>query len=283
MYISTLGVVILVAVGAYFLRSLRNEKKLSKKSKFSYKLDITVEPNWYKVYERICNPKSEIEFAKYIEEKVKKSDSDSDLWGRRYHFTEFYDSVSGLTSRFQTTFSNNGKRYYFATDNFGDFGYIFNSDQKVDFDNGSGRGKFGVEITESSIKNNALDQNIGGRSISKREDYLYTFPLDDVFSFLFTLGQRFHEAEGNSVIKWPDHIENKFRELGIKYETYFDYEPEQFDIEKEDKEFYEKIGKPKIALYGNDRGFLSSDLVDSYWVKLKVFRPDENDRIPRSL
>jgi len=31
--------------------------------------------------------------------------------------------------------------------------------------------------------------------------------------------------------------------------------------------------------YGDDKGYLTSDEA-SYWVKLKIFRPSENDRIP---
>jgi len=45
------------------------------------------------------------------------------LWGSQYVFTEYYDSASGLTTRFQ-----NGERYPHPVDEFGVTGYIFDVD-----------------------------------------------------------------------------------------------------------------------------------------------------------
>ena len=116
----------------------------------------------------------------------------------------------------------------------------------------------------------------------EKEDYLFQFPLDKIFNFLLALGQRFHGLERNTIIKWPDHIEKEFKELGIKYETSFDYEPNPFDIEKHDKEFYEKWGQPKITLSSSKRNngyFKSEKDGTSFGISLKIFRPGENDRV----
>jgi len=70
--------------------------------------------------------------------------------------------------------------------------------------------------------------------------------------------------------------------LGIKYETSFDYEPNPFDIEKHDKEFYEKWGQPKITLSSSKRNngyFKSEKDGTSFGISLKIFRPGENDRV----
>jgi hypothetical protein len=287
MYIPTWLIIGVVILGIYYFVKSKKQNNMTGifKQNFSYKLDITLQPDWYKLYKKVSTPKSEKEWEKELEEKIKKSD-ESDLWQRSYHFTEYYDSASGLTTRFQRIFLKNGKQLSLPVDEFGDFGYVFEADRELEFDKKdkdgnleSLRGKLAFEITEDSIRNNVFDKHIGGRSIPEKEDYLFNFPLYEVFNFLFTLGQRFHETEDKPIIKWPDNIEKKFKELGIKYETYFDYEPTQFDIEKHDKELYEKLGKPKIALYGDDKGYLTSDEA-SYWVKLKIFRPSENDRIP---
>ncbi len=284
MYIPLWFLVVALIVGVYYYSKSKKTNVGTNlfKQNFSYKLEITLEPNWNSLYKKLVNPKSEEEWKKLLDKKISKIDNsdDSGLWGRRYHFTEYYDSASGLTNRFQTTFTRN-KNLFSTVDEFGDFGLIFESDRDLS-QNSEDRGKLGVEINESSIRNNIYDKYVGGRSIPEKEDYLYNFPLHDVFSFLFTLGQRFHEAEENPIIKWPDHIEEKFKQLGIKYETYFDYEPTIFDIEKEDKEFFDKIGKPKVALFGDEKGYLTSDIAH-YWIKLKIFRPNENDRIPTVL
>jgi hypothetical protein len=167
--------------------------------------------------------------ATYIDEKLKKHDEDTDLWGRRYHFTEYYDSASGLITRFQQTTLANGKEHFATVDEFRDSGYSFLSDREVEWHNRRNRdrkseedatGKLAVEIEEDSIRNSIFDKNIGGPSIPGRDDYLYGFPIYEVFNFLLALGRRFHETEGNAIIKWPNQIEEKLKRAGIKYETF---------------------------------------------------------------
>jgi len=254
----------------------------------SYKLDIYIEPWWFKLYKIASGEKSEDKLSKEIEAKEKKSeDIDSNLFGRRYYFTEYYDSATGLTTRFQRVSLPSEKQVFYLVDEFGDSGYFFYSDRRASIDESDKkreqRKKLSIDIGDSFIRNDIFDKYIGGpRSDFDYEDenYLFQFPLHDIFNFLLALGQRFHDTENNTIIKWPDHIEKKFKELGIKYETYFDYEPEPFDIEKHDKEFFEKWGKPKISLYSSERGYLTSEKDGtSFGVRLKIFRPGENDRI----
>ncbi len=258
----------------------------------SYKLDIHIEPWWFKLYKIASGEKSEDQLSKEIEAKEKKSeDIDSNLFGRRYYFTEYYDSATGLTTRFQRVFLPSGKQVFYPVDEFGDSGYFFNSDSGLKSSVNESdkkreqRKKLSVDIGDSYIRNDIFDKYIGGPRSDfdyEKENYLFQFPLHEIFNFLLALGQRFHDTENNTIIKWPDHIEKKFKELGIKYETYFDYEPEPFDIEKHDKEFFEKWGKPKISLYSSDRnsGYLTSEKDGtSFGLSLKIFRPGENDRI----
>jgi len=257
----------------------------------SYKLDIYIEPWWFKLYKIASGEKSEDNLSKEIEVKEKKSeDIDSNLYGRRYYFTEYYDSATGLTTRFQRVFLPSGKQVFYPVDEFGDRGCFFNSDlfgtsSDEDDKKRAERQKLSVDIGDSFIRNDIFDKYIGGPRSDfdyEKENYLFQFPLLEIFNFLLALGQRFHDTENNAIIKWPDQIEKKFKELGIKYETFFDYEPEQFDIEKHDKEFFEKWGKPKITLYSSERnsGYLKSEKDGtSFGVSLKIFRPGENDRV----
>lgn len=260
--------------------------------KFSYKLDIHIEPWWFKLYKKASGEASEKKLSKEIEEKEKKSeDVDSNLYGRRYYFTEYYDSSTGLTTRFQRVFLPSGKQVFYPVDEFGDRGYFFESDSglKASLDETdekrAKRENLSIDIGDSFIRNNIFDKYIGGPRADfdyEKENYLFTFPLYEIFNFLFALGQRFHDAETNTIIKWPDAIEKKFKELGIKYETFFDHGPTEFNIEEHDKEFFEKWGKPKISLYSSEResGYLTSEEDGtSFGVSLKIFRPGENDRI----
>jgi len=298
MYIPAWLIVGAIIVGVwYFAKSKKqhpaeNNMPQIFKQKFSYKLDIHIEPNWYNLYKKLHNPKSEKDFDKVVEAKIKeteKDDGSTNLWGRRYYFTEYYDSASGLTQRFQRVICQNGKQYFYPINEFGDRGYVFASDDKFDVREGDekrdARQKLSIDIGEDFIRNDIFDKYIGGPKSDfdyEKENYLFQFPLSDVFSFLFALGHRFHDTEGNTIIKWPDQIEKKFKEFGIEYETYFDYDPEPFDIEKHDKEFFEKWGKPKICLYGEDvfhSGYLVTKDKTYYGVQLKMFRSGENDRI----
>lgn len=301
MYIPTWLIIGVIIVGIYFFSKSRKGKSSSNnmpnifKQNFSYKLDIYIEPWWYKIYKKVSAPKDEKkwekETAKKVEDFEKSGDMTANLYGRRYLFTEYYDSVSGLTTRFQRVFFWNGEQKIYPVDEFGDRGYIFDADSSLkagldeEDDARERRQKLSVEVGENFIRNDIHDKYIGGPRSEfdyEKENYVFSFPMYEVFNFLFALGTRFHDTEGNTIIKWPDQIEEKFKEHGIKYETQFEYDPTQFDIEKHDATFYEKWGKPKISLSSSDR-FASSYLTGaegtSYSIDLKLFRPGENDRI----
>jgi hypothetical protein len=75
-----------------------------------------------------------------------------------------------------------------------------------------------VEVGEDFIRKNIYDEHIGGPKIDfdyEKEDYVFSFPLHDVFNFRYALGSQFDGTEESTVIKWPDAIEKKFKALGI--------------------------------------------------------------------
>lgn len=259
------------------------------KQPFSYRLDISIEPNWYNLYKKLHSKKSEKEFEKLVAAKAKEAEKDSDstnLWHRRYIFTEYYDSASGLTQRFQRVICPNGKQYFYPVEEFGDIGYVFESDNDLGPDRKPEEDTLSIKIDESSIYHDIFDKHIGGEKVFfDEENRLFQFPLSDVFNFLFSLGMRFHDTERNMIIKWPEEIEKKFKECGIEYETMFDYEPDELKLEEWDKDFYEKLGKPKVSNISIDSSgpghFAALRTADHtyYSVGLKIFRPGENDRI----
>ena len=297
MYIPTWLIISVIILGIYcFAKSRKGDSNLDNmpnifKQRYSYKLDIHIAPNWYKLYKKLCNPINEEEWEKSLKQKInnlERDDGSLNLWGRNYYFTEYYDSSSGLTTRFQRIIRHNGSQYFYPVDKFGDRGYIFDSDSngirsKEQLDAAE---ILSIAIGEDFIRNDIFDKYIGGPKSDfdyEKENYIFQFPLCDVFTFLFALGWRFNGAERHRIIKWPDQIENKFKEFGIDYETHFDYDPKPFDIEKHDKKFYEKWGKPSICLYSHkgidNAAFLVTKDKTYYDVELKIFRPGENERV----
>ena len=289
MYISGWLILVIIIGAIYFFSRSKNRPQIENllKPAFSYRLDISIQPGWYEIYKKLSGEKSVDAFKKILDEKI--LDENSDLYHRRYNFTEYYDSVTGLTTRFQRVVLNNGKQYSYSVDEFGDVGFVFESDRQFGTlgEDRAKRDRLSVQVGEDFIRSSIFDKYIGGKRSDfdyEESDYVFRFPLYEIFNFLLTLGTRFHQVEQNVIIKWPEYIEKKFKEMGIEYETFFDIEPSVFDIEKHDKALFEKLGKPKISSSSKDSQFFSTFLKSKengtyFSVDLKIFRPEENDRI----
>jgi hypothetical protein len=131
MYIPTWIFIGIIILWIYYVTNKRpsdfGNKDNTLKDNYSYRLDIYIEANWRAIYKKLCSPKSESNWKKFLSEKIRESkDENSSLWGRRYYFTEYYDSISGLTTRFQRIICQNGNQFFYPVDEFGDRGYIFN-------------------------------------------------------------------------------------------------------------------------------------------------------------
>jgi hypothetical protein len=108
------------------------------------------------------------------------------------------------------------------------------------------------------------------------------FPLNWVFNFLFAIGERFHGGEENIVIKWPEYMEKEFERVGVTPNSN-KYKPALWELERDDKDFFERIGKPEISAFNNDGSFdfgyqkfeFDAKRI-SYQVKLKIFLPGKD-------
>ncbi|HPF95258.1 MAG TPA: hypothetical protein PLR08_01765 [bacterium] len=296
MYISSTVIAVVLAMAFYYFYN--ENKKTTKRSSidtlpsqdFSYKLDIYIEPNWFAIYKKISRSESDEQAHALIEKaEAKSKDVFSDLWGRRYRFTEYYDAASGLLMRFQNTTYRDGTQRYTSVDEFGDRGYVFDSDSRSSNrrdeskEEMSRRQELSIEVGEDFIRNDIFDKYIGGRRYDyEKENYLLSLPLSDIFQFRYAIGQKFSGLEMETVVKWPEKIERIFEERKIKYELYTDYDPKLFDIEKEDAALFEKWGKPKITSYGGDghSSFLSDNYGNHFGVRLEMFRKGDNERLP---
>lgn len=89
MYIPAWLIIGAIILGIYFYVKSKKQNPVNNnmpeifKNKFSYKLDIHIEPNWYKIYKNLLGSKTEKEIEKILEEKHKKMEEDdtSSLWG----------------------------------------------------------------------------------------------------------------------------------------------------------------------------------------------------------
>jgi hypothetical protein len=122
------------------------------------------------------------------------------------------------------------------------------------------------------------ESNSGEDELSEVAD----FPLNWVFNFLFAIGEHFRGGEQNIVIKWPEYIEEEFQKVGVRPKKY-EYEPDLWNIERDDKEFFELMGRPKISAFNNDGssdfGYQKFEFYEkeiSYQVKLKIFWPGKD-------
>jgi hypothetical protein len=98
--------------------------------------------------------------------------------------------------------------------------------------------------------------------------------LDAILEFGIALQLRFPDLNTNYVIKWPDKIDTALQNMGTKYETTFGDMPDERNLENEDREFFLRYGRPKIATFKSwpTPYFLGPCCYHS--IELQVFTPD---------
>jgi hypothetical protein len=328
MYISPIIIILIIIAVIYYYLKIHKKVKAGTRThaeiyytyeklpnNFSYKLKINLIPNWENIYKKCSSDESEErqnEFIKKMEEKIKDADfAESVLWGRNYDFTEFYESTSGLITRFQEiTFPHqNFKKTFSIVNEFGESGDLIENawysplgvTEEERKHGREKRNKYCLEITERSVKNFLYrDFRDGDSTMDKNE--LFNFPLYEAFNFLLRFNLRYGK---HGVIKWPDTIEDLLKVENIEYDVpkygnyltdvkivdiesrkkhYEELKKEGFeDADKnyeEDKDFFQSTGNPKMT-YSTTSGSFTAD-VAWYRIELEIFEPSEgkysNDR-----
>lgn len=298
MEISAWLIVVVLLIILYQLSQGKKPKDISEVKQeatpFSYKLEVNINPWWYNIYKKFYPEMSDEDFGNFIGTRIKDLEKESDknywyksLWGTSYVFTEYYDSVSGLTSRFMRVFNRDETQNIYPVDDFSILGYVFGQDGEILDKNASEeernrKAKLNLEIGENFIRNDNFDPYIGGRKIAfdyTKENYLFKFPLQKVFNFLLQLGNTHYGLEQNPIISWPDEITKYLTEQDIQYDISFEFEPDAYDLEQYKDNFTEKWVGQKIATRGEEKGSFTAECIAYYSVNLKIFRPGENDRI----
>jgi hypothetical protein len=209
---------------------------------FAYRLGIRIAPQWGVICEKVMPPPTmEDEHAAFLA-KLKDNAETDRMLNRTYDFTEFFDSRSGLTMRFQQT--NTGKTTYSGVvSEFADRGYLLGWGDPLKSQNK----KHAIEVTEFGIRNECFDEFIGGVSPLMDGEHFFTIPLEAMLEFSIALQLRFPEAKHHAIVKWLDKIEAAFKSKGTSYKARFDYEPDMMKLEEEDPEFFIKHGRPQVA------------------------------------
>ena len=96
-------------------------------SPFSYRLKMTVEPACGEIISQIVGIKNVQEFVLRLGDQFRPNQ----ILYRRYDFTEFFDSCSGLTTRFQRTHTYGGPIYAGFVSTFRDAGHVFGRDDPL--------------------------------------------------------------------------------------------------------------------------------------------------------
>jgi hypothetical protein len=245
-------------------------------SSFSYRLKIAVEPQWAEIIKRVVGLKNEEEQNQFGA-KIKEHLQDDRMLHRHYDFTEFFDSSTGLTQRFQRVHID-GKTFSGFVGELRDAGYLFGRDSPLMPEDQ--REKYQIGISEHSIHTECFDPHTG-EYISFGGETLFAFPIDAVLEFGVALQLRFPDLNMKHVLKWPDKIEKALESKETKFETMFDYTPDERNLESEDHEFFLRYGKPKIATVGVWPASYFMGPCCYYCVELEVFTPETAKRVSR--
>lgn len=239
----------------------------------SYKVDITVSPNWAEVvkwyFPKLNTDKEAWEFiGKLLDNPKVKIDEEQSLYGKQFSFVEFYDGVSGLNPiwsyHYKKFISDREILGWLLKDEEG-LGGILN--EKFDIENKDGNRKSDfLEISPSHI---ATHQEYGGETISR-------IPYHDIVSFFIKIYEETGSAEWQ-VKKFPKEIQKAFDKAKIVYEPRLDthmgdLEPKTDLLESKSK-WVEESG---VELYHQDvehHTFKTPYFEVSF--KLEFFSPDD--------
>jgi hypothetical protein len=142
------------------------------------------------------------------------------------------------------------------------------------------REKYQIEISEHAIHTECFDP-YSGKKNSFGGDELFAFPIDAVLEFGIALQLRFPDLTTNHVIKWPDKIEAVLQDKGTKYETSFGYSPSERNLENEDRAFFTRYGRPKVATVDIWPAPYFLGPCCYYCVELQVFTPETARKFSR--
>ena len=188
--------------------------------------------------------------------------------GRKYDFTEFFDSSSGLTTRFQRTNTQTQSWGNFV----GDFvtrGYLLEWGSPLMPE--ERRHESGIEISEDAIRI-GCNRDWGLRQMEGER--LFVIPINEMIEFSVALQLKFPHVSTKQIVKWPEKIDNRLKKLGVTYHADFDnYEPELINIEKEDATFFSEHGCPQIATTESHWPYFDAEYA-YYEFEVEVFTPD---------
>jgi hypothetical protein len=107
----------------------------------------------------------------------------------------------------------------------------------------------------------------------------FVIPIAAMLEFVIALQMLRPDTTTRSIVKWPDKIEQAFKENDIKYDASFDFDPKLVPLEKEAPEFFSKYGNPQIATL-EGRPWFTSECAN-YFLEIQTFTGENASRSSR--
>jgi len=267
----TISVIILIILGLYVIS--RVEKQI-RKERFSYKLEVAVTPHWFEILKHQYPKLSEKELEKFIDDSKKKTSNETLFQNAFPTFVEFYDNMSGMHIKWMAL-GRKTDSWQGYCDEFEINGNIFDFPELAW---GEHDEKLKVKISNNSIITMKKDKNyvMPPQDLFEEDKLLSYIPLEELKEFFIDLGNRFHDIEMHSIVKWPEKFQQIFKKHHIKHFRWDDDEPTLFDVGGHDKKLLEKWKGLKVSLYGgssNPSHRFETKYAD-YDIRIKLFRPE---------
>ena len=233
---------------------------------FCYRFQARLEPKWHEIIKKVFGLETKEEQLAFGN-KLRENPNEDRMIGRKYDFTEFFDSSSGLTTRFERI-STSTRSFGNFVGEFGHRGYLLEWGTPLMPE--ERRHESGIEISEDAIRI-GCNRDWGLRQMEGER--LFVIPINEMIKFSVALQLKFPYISTKQIVKWPEKIDNRLNELGLTYDAAFDYEPKLVNFEGEDSTFFSEHRRPQIAT--TESHWPSFDAEYAYYeFEVEVFTPD---------
>jgi hypothetical protein len=238
-----------------------------------YRLQFSFNPHGFSIAKQVLSIPDDKSLSEVVEKYLANSAEERCLYNlNAVRFSEFSEPNSGLLIKESEIQYIDSTSYKNFVDTFEVRGRLFsgmgNDDPNRDLNH--------IEISDDGIR--SFNYGPIGDIVYDNPAINFKFPVQEIFQFLYELGSEYIGGENNTVLTWPANIQKRFDELNIKTECYLDYEPDPIDLSKLSKSFQTKYGDAKVAKFGDTETYFMTPY-GMFTLSLKVFHPDENDRL----
>ncbi|NCC70256.1 hypothetical protein EOM09_01605 [bacterium] len=188
----------------YFTYEIRTIKEYitKKRNNHSYKLGLTILPNWIEIIKKISNDEN-LSFEKVLNDikNIKK-----DLYRKNFTFTIFYNSLSGIEqiwSKYNTDFVNDLEI----------IGTLFSSDLDDSYPDSNLNNFITINPSYIGFPNVLPDNSL------LEEEKIGEIPFDEIIDFFIKLDRNLSDSSMYQIKKFPKELEDQFKKYNIEYDS----------------------------------------------------------------